>query len=108
MMTSFSVAGSPIFSKLGISAGMVRITMPTNRCCTKTLTRKRARPGIDMAKLDSISLANSSRCKSFINECASVRVISPVSFCDAIGVIAPCAFMLGGKSAEIKRSDPLC
>ncbi len=71
MITSFSTSGSPSFSKLGISAAMVRITMPTWRCCTKTLTRKRDRPGIEMAKLHSISLANSSRWSSFMIACAS-------------------------------------
>ena len=40
--------------------------MPTHCCCTKTLTRKRETPGIVIAKLHSISCANSSRWRSFI------------------------------------------
>ena len=50
--------------------------------------------------------ANSARCFSFIRQRASVAVTSLVSFCCVSGVIEPCAFMLGGKSAEMKRSDP--
>ena len=73
--------------------------MPTLRCCTKTLTRKRETPGIEIAKLHSISFANSSRCVSFISEWASIRVTSAPSFCAVSGFIAPCDFMLGGKSA---------
>ena len=79
--TSFSTAGSFSFSKFGISEAIVRITMPTQRCCTKTLTRKRETPGIEMAKLHSISFANSARCVSFISEWASIRVTSAASFC---------------------------
>ena len=59
-----------------------------------------------MAKLHSISLANSSRWRSFIIACASMRVTSPLSFCAVIGCMLPCAFMLGGKSAEMNRSEP--
>ena len=80
--------------------------MPTQRCWTKTLTRKREIPGIEIAKLHSISLANSARCVSFISELARMRVTSGLSFCCVSGFIAPCDFMLGGKSAEMKRSDP--
>ncbi len=106
MTTSFSTGGSCSFSKLGISEAIVRITMPTARCWTKTLTRKRETPGIEIAKLHSISLANSARCASFISEWANRRVVSGPSFCAVSGFIAPCDFMLGGKSAEMKRSDP--
>ena len=59
-----------------------------------------------MAKLHSISLANSSRWRSFIRECAKLLVTSAVSFWFAIGCIMPCVFMLGGKSLEMNRSDP--
>ena len=104
--TSLSTGGSFSFSKLGISEAIVRITMPTLRCCTKTLTRKRETPGIEIAKLHSISLANSARCVSFISEWASIRVTSAASFCAVSGFIAPCDFMLGGKSAETNRSEP--
>ena len=104
--TSFSVSGSFSFSKLGISLAIVRITMLTQRCCIRTLTRKRETAGMEIAKLHSISLANSARWLSFISECASIRVTSGVSFWLVIGFIAPCDFMLGGKSLAMKRSDP--
>ena len=106
MTTSFSVSGKPSFSKFGISEGMVRITMPTFNCCTNTLTRKRATSGMAMAKLHSNSLANSSRCRSFMMELASARVTSPVSFCEPSGCILPCSLRLGGKSFEMNRSEP--
>ena len=47
MTTSFRISGRPSFSKFGISAAIVRITMPTCCCCTNTLTRKRETPGTD-------------------------------------------------------------
>ncbi len=72
MTTSFSTSGSLSFSKFGISPAMVRMTMLTACCCTKTLTRKRDTPGSEMAKLHSISLANSSRWRAFIIACASM------------------------------------
>ena len=59
-----------------------------------------------MAKLHSISFSNSARCVSFISECASMRVTSGVSFCAVSGFMLPCDFMLGGKSAEMNRSEP--
>ena len=51
MTMSLSVSGSPSLAKSGISLAMVRITMPTFCCCMKTLTRKRATPGSEIAKL---------------------------------------------------------
>ena len=66
--------------------------MPTCCCCMNTLTRKRATPGMEMAKLHSISLANSSRWRSFIREWASCAWTSPVSFCDAIGLHGAVSF----------------
>ena len=45
MTISFRISGRPSFSKVGISAAMVRMTMPTFCCWTKTLTRKRETPG---------------------------------------------------------------
>jgi hypothetical protein len=87
---------------------MLRITMPTLRCYTNTLTRNRDKPWIEIAKLHSISLANSVRYSSFISECASTRVTASVSFYEMSGYIWTWAFMLGGKSAEINRSEPFC
>ena len=55
MTISLSVSGRPSLAKSGISLAMVRITMPTFCCCMKTLTRKRATPGSEMAKLHSSS-----------------------------------------------------
>jgi len=51
-------------------------------------------------------LANSSRWRSFINESASCRATVDVNFCGAIGCILPWVFMVGGKSAEMNKSDP--
>src|SRR5476651_205576 len=81
-------------------------TIATFCCCTKTLTRKRHTSGSEMAKLHSISASNSRRCLSFMMDRASARVISPDSFCWLSGFIAPCDLMLGGKSAEMNRSEP--
>ena len=106
MTMSLRMSGSANFSKLGISAGIVLMTMPVCCCCTKTLTRKRATPGMDMAKLHSSSLANSSRWRSFMSACASSLVTSDVSFCEVMGCMEPFVFMLGGKSLEMNRSDP--
>jgi len=108
MITSFSTSGRPSFSKFGICAAMVRMTIPTWRCCTNTLTRKRESPAMEIAKLHSISFSNSARCSSFMSESASSRVTSPVSRVCASGCMVPCAFMLGGKSWEMKRSLPPC
>ena len=35
-----------------------------------------------------------------------MRVASALSFCSVIGCMLPCAFMLGGKSAAMNRSEP--
>jgi hypothetical protein len=61
---------------------------------------------MEMAKLHSISLANSSRWRSFISEFAKTRVNSPVSFWLDSGCMEPWAFMLGGKSLAMNRSEP--
>ncbi len=94
--TLLSTSGRRSFSKFGISAAMVRRTMPTCPCCMKTLTLKRETPGTAMAKLLSISWANSSRWRGFIMASARRAVTTPVSFCCARGVICPWALMLGG------------
>ena len=80
--------------------------MLTACCCTKTLTRNRDSPAIEIAKLHSISAANSSRWRGFIIAWARVRVTSALSFCWVSGCIAPCDFMLGGKSLAMNRSEP--
>ena len=104
--TSLRISGNRNVSKLGISAAMVRTTMPTCPCCTNTFTRNRDTPDSAIAKFDSRSFANSARCLSFISASASFAVTAPVSFCSVSGVICPCAFMLGGKSWAMNRSDP--
>ena len=35
-----------------------------------------------------------------------MRVTSALSFCAVSGFMLPCDFMLGGKSAAMKRSEP--
>ena len=70
------------------------------------MTRKRETPGSEIAKLHSISFSNSARCVSFIRQWASILVVSPLSFCWLSGCMLPCDFMLGGKSAEMNRSEP--
>jgi hypothetical protein len=103
---SFRISGSDSVAKLGISDGIVRITMPVCCCCMNALTRNRATPGIDTAKLHSSSLANSSRCRWFIKDKVSCLATAELSFCGAMGSILPCAFMVGGKSADMNKSDP--
>ena len=104
--TSLRISGRRSFRKSGISAAMVRTTMPTCPCCTNTFTRNRETPGRKIAKLLSISWANSARCLSFISASASFSVTAPVNFCSVSGVIWPLAFMLGGKSCAMNRSEP--
>ena len=80
--------------------------MPVFCCWTNTLTRNRATSGMAIAKLHSSSLANSSRCRSFISDSASCLAMAGESFCGAMACILPLVFIVGGKSADMNRSEP--
>ena len=53
-------------SRVRIFDGIVRITAPAPRCCTKALTRKRARPGMANEKSTSRFSSYCLRCESFM------------------------------------------
>ena len=105
--TSFSTWGSPMPSIVGMSAGMVRSTMPTRPCWMKALTRKRPMPAGEMAKLHSLVRSNSATCLSLMMERASIRVCVGTSGWSISRVTLPSTLMAGGNSAVMNRSLPL-
>src|SRR5512135_2983632 len=103
--TSRRIGGRLRSSILGILVLIVRITMPTRPCCTKTLTRKRPISGGLIAKLDSLVASKSFHCRSFMIERASSLVWAGVRLWLETGVILPSTLMAGGKPAVMKRSE---
>ena len=105
--TSLRICGMFNPSSVGKMAGMTRITMPTWPCCIKALTRKRPRPGGEIAKLHSLVRSNSDACLSFMMARASASVWDAFKGCGDTLVILPSTFMAGGNSPVMNRSLPL-
>ena len=103
---------SKIFGALRSSSdnileGMVRMTAPAPRLCTKALTRKRASPGTSKEKSISLFSSYSLRCWSFMmsytRACTSLCSIGG----RLILRISPCTRIIGGKPAERCKSEAL-
>src|SRR5512139_1230183 len=105
MATSRRTGGRLSASIRGILVLIVRITMPTRPCCTKTLTRKRPISGGLMAKLDSLLASKSFHCRSFMIERASSLVCAGVRLWFDTGVILPSTLMAGGNPAVMNKSE---
>jgi hypothetical protein len=105
MQTSFSTAGSPSSSNVGIFELIVRSTMPMWPCWTSALTRKRPIPPGEIANWHSLVASNSAACRSFMTDRTSSAVCCGDSGCCDTGVTLPSSLMAGGKPAVMKRSD---